>query len=239
MQRILAIGGGGFMMEDSPSPIDRHIVNLTGKTRPRICYLATPSGDLPLHIGKFHAAYGSMGCVSSHLAFFRQPDSRAIPPAQLRSRLLEQDAIFVGGGNTKSALAVWRDWEIDVTLRAAWDHGVLLAGMSAGAMCWFQAGLTDSYWGGSYRPLECLGFLPGGCAVHYGADPDRRKTLHAAQRAGTIPPTVAIDDYAAVLFAGTAIDDVLSWKAEATAYRTYCERGTVVETALSARTIEP
>jgi peptidase E len=78
MQRIIAIGGGGFLMEDTPSPVDRHIVDLTGKTRPRVSYLATPSGDLPTHLDKFHAAYGGLGCETSHLAFFRQPDSKAI-----------------------------------------------------------------------------------------------------------------------------------------------------------------
>ncbi|MEX3977326.1 Type 1 glutamine amidotransferase-like domain-containing protein, partial [Paraburkholderia caribensis] len=83
---------------------------LTGKARPRICYLATPSGDLPAHLDKFHAAYGSMGCKTSHLAFFRQPDSRSILVSDFRPRLLEQDAIYVGGGNTRSALAVWREW---------------------------------------------------------------------------------------------------------------------------------
>src|ERR1700755_3130516 len=117
MRRILAIGGGGFMMEDALSPIDTHIVTLTGKARPRICFLATRSGDLPAYLDKFHSAYGDMGCETSHLAFFRQPDSRSIPVSDFHARLLEQDAIYVGGGNTKSALAVWREWELDSILR--------------------------------------------------------------------------------------------------------------------------
>lgn len=96
MQRILAIGGGGFVMEDSPSPIDRHIANLTGRARPRICYLATASGDPPEHLDKFHAAYSSMGCETSHLVFFRQPDSRSILVSDFRTKPLEQDAIYVG-----------------------------------------------------------------------------------------------------------------------------------------------
>ena len=109
MRRILAIGGGGFMMEDAPSLIDKHVISLTEKARPRVCYLATPSGDLPAHLDKFHTAYGNMGCETSHLAFFRQPDSRSISVADFRARVLEQDAIYVGGGNTKSALAIWRE----------------------------------------------------------------------------------------------------------------------------------
>ena len=237
MQRILAIGGGGFMMEDSPSPIDRHITSLTGKARPRICYLATPSGDLPAHLDKFHAVYGSMGCETSHLAFFRQPDARSIPISHFRSKLLEQDAIYVGGGNTKSALAVWREWGLDTALRETWERGVLLAGMSAGAMCWFEAGLTDSFWGAAYRPLDCLGLLPGGCAVHYSSDPKRRETLLAAQQARTIPPSIAIDDFAAAMYLGTSLDSVLSWRTGSTAYQAYREGDTVIETALPAKQI--
>ncbi|MCX5539980.1 Type 1 glutamine amidotransferase-like domain-containing protein [Paraburkholderia sp. CNPSo 3076] len=144
MQRILAIGGGGFMMEDSPSPIDRHITSLTGKLRPRICYLAMPSGDLPAHLDKLHAVYGSMGCETSHLVFFRQPDSRSIPVSHFRSKLLEQDTIYVGGGNTKSALAVWREWGLDTVSRETWERGVLLAGMSAGAITTSPHGFPPS-----------------------------------------------------------------------------------------------
>jgi dipeptidase E len=152
---------------------------------------ATPSGDLPAHIDKFHQTYSDIGCETSNLAFFRQPGAKSIPLSDYRTRILQQDAIFVGGGNTKSALAVWREWGLDKVLREAWESGILLAGMTAGAMCWFEAGLTDSFWGGAYRPLEGLGFLPGGCAVHYGSDPKRRETLHAAQQARAIPPSIA------------------------------------------------
>jgi len=237
MRRILAIGGGGFMMEDAPSPIDKHIISLTGKARPRICYLATPSGDLPAHLDKFHGAYGNMGCETSHLAFFRQPDSRSISVADFRARLLEQDAIFVGGGNTKSALGVWREWALDTILQEAWENGVLLTGMSAGAMCWFEAGLTDSFWGSEYRPLKCLGLLPGGCAVHYNSDPKRRETLHAAHQARSIPPSIAIDDFAAAMYVNTSLDSVFSWRSGSTAYQTYCEGGTITENTILAKRI--
>ncbi|WP_233233790.1 peptidase E [Bordetella sp. LUAb4] len=236
MRRILAIGGGGFLMEDAPSPIDEYVVRLTGKTRPRICFVGTASGDLSTHIEKFHLAYGDLGCETSHLAFFRSTDDRSITLSDMRARLLAQDAIFVGGGNTKSALAVWREWGLDSVLKEAWDSNVLLAGMSAGAMCWFQAGLTDS-WGTPYRPLDCLGFLPGACAVHYSGDPERRTALHAAHQASSIPPSIAIDDFAAVLYTDTSLDSVFSWRAEATAYETLREGDAVIETALQAERI--
>ena len=232
MRRILAIGGGGFMMEDAPSLIDKHVISLTEKARPRVCYLATPSGDLPAHLDKFHTAYGNMGCETSHLAFFRQPDSRSISVADFRARVLEQDAIYVGGGNTKSALAIWREWGLDTVLRDAWGNGVLLAGMSASAMCWFEAGLTDSFWGAAYRPLDCLGLLPGGCAVHYSSDPKRRGTLHAALQTCAIPASIAIDDFAAVLYEDTSVNSVFSWRPGAAAYQVYREGDMMIETAL-------
>jgi dipeptidase E len=235
MQRILAIGGGGFMMEDGASPVDALVRDLTGKAHPNVCLLATPSGDLPAHIGKFHQAFGALGCETAHLAFFRQPDARSIPVADARAHLLRQDAIYVGGGNTKSALAVWRDWGLDRVLREAWEAGVLLAGMSAGAMCWFETGLTDSYWSEGHRPLDCLGWLPGGCAVHYGSEPKRRATLHAALRARAVPPSLAIDDHAAVLYAQTSIERVYAWRDGATAFRVGMEEDAVVESALATQ----
>jgi dipeptidase E len=110
MRRVLAIGGGGFLMEDAPSPIDAQLVRLTGKARPRICFVPTPSGDLPEHIDKFYSTFSPEACHPSHLSFFRKPSSGSLPMASFRDHLLAQDAIYVGGGNTKSALGVWREW---------------------------------------------------------------------------------------------------------------------------------
>jgi dipeptidase E len=104
--RILAIGGGGFLMEEAPSPIDRFIAQSTGRERPRVCFISTPSGDSVEHIEKFYAAFEPLGCVPTHLAFFRKPFRTSIRLADFAEPLLAQDAIFVGGGNTKSALGV-------------------------------------------------------------------------------------------------------------------------------------
>ena len=108
--------------------------------------------------------------------------------------------MFVGGGNTKSALAVWREWGLDTALRKAWNAGVLLSGMSAGALCWFENG---PFWGAGLRPLACLGWLPGACCVHYSDEPERRKRLHGEIAAGTLASCIAIDDGAAVLYSDT------------------------------------
>lgn len=229
MKRILAIGGGGFLMEQEPSPIDDYILQLTTKDKPRICFVSTASGDLPEHIDKFYAAFSRGRCEPSHLAFFREPGLNALPVEGFAKSLCSQDAIFIGGGNTRAALAVWREWGVDVALREALDLGVLLAGMSAGAMCWFECGLTDSFWLPGYRPLPGLGFLPGSCGVHYQRDVRRRERVHAAIAVGAVRATTAIDDYAAVLFCDRKVERVVSWREGATAYRIAREGGRIQE----------
>jgi dipeptidase E len=235
--RILAMGGGGFLMESAPSPVDRLIATMTGRERPKVCFVSTPSGDSAEQIEKFYAAFEPLGCEAAHLAFFRKPFRASLPLAGFAEPLLEQDAIFVGGGNTKSALAVWRAWGLDGVLAEAWRRGILLAGMSAGAMCWFEQGLTDSYWGAGLKPLQCLGLLPGGCCVHYSSEPKRRARLHEEVAAGVSGPRVAIDDGAAVLYSHTDVREVVSWQPDATAYRVAVEHGNVVEHAYAARPI--
>jgi dipeptidase E len=235
--RILAIGGGGFLMEDAPSPVDRLIAESTGRDRPKVCFLPTPSGDAIETIDKFYAAYESLGCMATHLAFFRKPLRAGLPLSSFAEPLLAHDALFVGGGNTKSALAVWREWGVDRVLAEAWRRGVLLSGMSAGAMCWFEQGLTDSYWGAGLQPLPCLGLLPGGCAVHFSSEPARRVRLHQEVAAGVAGPRIAIDDGAAVLYSRTQVAEVVSWRPGATAYQVSLERGKVVERAHAARGI--
>jgi peptidase E len=239
MQRILALGGGGFLMEDAASPIDAYILTLARKRNPRICFVSTASGDHPDHIEKFYTAYGNLECEPSHIAFFRKPMQGSISLSDLSAGVLGQDVIFVGGGNTKSALAVWREWRLDSIFRQALSSGVVLTGMSAGAMCWYASGLTDSYWGSGYQPLPCLGFLPGSCGVHYHSDGQRQSRLAEALLAGAIPAAIAIDDYAGVLYQDATISQVVSWRKGATAYAVKVESGSVIETAYEYLTIAP
>ena len=224
-------------MEDAPSPIDRFIAQLTGRERPRVCFISTPSGDSVETIDKFYATFEALGCEAAHLAFFRKPFRASIPLSNFEEPLLSMDAIFVGGGNTKSALAVWREWRLDRTLTEAWRRGIVLSGMSAGAMCWFEEGLTDSYWGAGLKPLQCLGLLPGGCCVHYSSEPERRVRLHDEVASGTSGPRVAIDDGAAILYSNLKVQEVVSWQPQANAYQIVTEHGKVVERAYAARTL--
>jgi len=238
MQRILAIGGGGFLMEDGPSLIDRFILHLTHKPKPRICYVGTPSGDMPDGIEKFYAAFSEDRCQPSHLAFFRKPSLGSVPLATYQEHLFAQDAIFVSGGNTRSALGVWREWGLDHAFQRAYASGVLLCGMSAGAMCWFESGWTDSFWGAGLQPLRCLGLLHGGCAVHYESSAERRKGLHSAVGAGAMPSTVAIDDCSAALYEGGGLAKVVRWGTGAGAYLVSSKSGSVSEVAYESESIE-
>jgi dipeptidase E len=237
VHRVLAIGGGGFLMEDGPSPIDYYLLSLAQRAKPRVCFIPTPSGDLPEHLDKFYLAYSTALCDPSHLSFFRKPSERSVPLDGFKEQVLSQDIIFVGGGNTKSALAVWREWGLDIVLRKALEAGVILSGMSAGAMCWFQQGLTDSFWGPEYQPLTCLGFLSGGCGVHYSTDPKRRRALHAAIEASAIKPSIAIDDYAAALYCDGQVDRILSWRNGATAYQVSLQAGRANEVSYACEQI--
>jgi peptidase E len=239
MMRIVAIGGGGFLMEDERSPIDDYILALTGKSRPRICFIPTPSGDAEEHLEKFYAAFAYRDCKPSHLAFFRKQRAGSLPLPDYAQHLLGQDAVFVGGGNTRSALAVWREWKLDSVLQQAWSAGIVLSGMSAGALCWFQVGVSDSFGDSTYRPLQGLGFLPGTCAAHYNGTPERRACLHASLEAGEIGETIAIDECAAVLFSGTAVERVVSWRAGCTAYRVSRDPGRVHEIAYASERLRP
>src|SRR5882762_6818076 len=141
---IVAIGGGGFLMERGLSHLDEYFVRAAGVRRPRVCFVSTAAGDPEEMLEKYYRAFSQLGCRPSHLAFFRKGRRGSIPLDGIEKGLLAQDAIYVGGGNTRSMLAVWREWGLDRILRKAWNSGVVLGGMSAGAVCWFEYGATDS-----------------------------------------------------------------------------------------------
>ncbi len=162
-RQIIAMGGGGFSMEPENLSLDRYVLAQAHGTEPRVSFLPTASGDADSYALRFYSAFSGLPCRPSHLMFFRRtPD--------LREHVLSQDVIYVGGGNTKSMLGVWREWGLPEILREAWEAGVVLAGLSAGAICWFEQGLTDSF-EADLRPLECLGLLKGSCCPHYHGDP--------------------------------------------------------------------
>jgi peptidase E len=205
------MGGGGFSMEPDNPTLDQYVLEQTGKPRPAVCFLPTASGDAEGYVLRFYVAFTRLPCQPTHLSLFRPPT------ADLESLILEQDVLYVGGGNTKCMLALWREWGLVDILRKAWDRGVVLAGLSAGAICWFEQGLTDSV-PGPLRPLPCLGFLPGSCSPHYDGESERRPAYHRLMSSGEILPGLGVEDRAALHFIDEELWCVVSSRPEARAY---------------------
>jgi dipeptidase E len=225
-KHIIAMGGGGFSMEPDNLALDRYVLAQAGWPRPKVCFLPTASGDAESYCQNFAAAFAGLACEPSTLSLFR-PHT-----ADLKTFLLAQDVIYVGGGNTKSMLALWREWGLDVILREAWESGIVLAGLSAGAICWFEEGLTDSIPGPLTR-LPCLGFLPGSCCPHYDGEAERRPTYHRLLAAGQILPGYAADDGAALHFVDDQLSRVVTSRPAAQAYALEVRAGEVVERVLA------
>ncbi|MBA2439770.1 MAG: peptidase E [Thermoleophilaceae bacterium] len=229
-RRILALGGGGFTSSAEDWPLDELTASLTSRPTPRICLLPTASGDPEEQIRRFYAAFEPLGCELSHISLFRL----GTHPVNLREHLLSRDVIYVGGGSLLNLLALWRVHGVDALLCEAWQLGVALCGVSAGSMCWFEAGVTRTY--GRPSVASGLSLLRGSNSVHYGGDPVRRAAYRSAVAEG-IPGGYAVEDGVALLFAGQELVDVVSSRPGARAYRVQLEGGALVERPLEAREI--
>jgi peptidase E len=167
---------------------------LSGKERPRVCFVLTASGDNSGYLSKSYAAMSELNCDVTHLQLFTQPN------APIKEHLLNSDVIWVGGGSVANLLALWKLHEVDAVIREAYDRGVILGGVSAGSLCWFQGGPTDSF-GPELRPItNGLGFLPFGNAVHYDSEAKRRPMAHELIKNETFKRIYATDDGVGILF---------------------------------------
>ena len=138
MRQIVSFGGGGFSMEAGNPLLDEFVLDLTGKSRPRVCFLPTASGDADHYLVRFYRHFSANRCEPSHLSLFR----RERAPAEPREHLLSQDLIYVGGGSVTSLIGIWRAHGIDEILRECWERGMVLCGLSAGSLCWFAEGVS-------------------------------------------------------------------------------------------------
>ena len=224
---IVALGGGGFSSGNGATPLDRYLLELTGKGRPRVCFIGTASGDAERYAANFFRAYAPVADASD-LVRCGAPTPEAI------ARLAEQDLIFVGGGNTANMLIVWRLHGVDKVLRHAWEAGVVLAGISAGAICWFEACLTDSF-GPQLTALRGgLSLLSGSAAPHLDSEAQRRPRYLAEIGSGNLPDGYGIDEGVALDFDGTQLSRVVTEISGSTAYRFELRDGVVHETRLEA-----
>src|SRR5215469_6054255 len=211
MRKIFVMGGGGFVMEPKNLLLDRYILSLADKPRPKICFIGTASGDSDWYIKKFYTAYKTLACVPKHLSLFK-PQTR-----DLNSFILDQDIIHVGGGNTRNLLCLWTEWGLDRILKSAYKKGLVLTGMSAGMICWFEEGTTDSY--GGVDPIKCLGLLKGSASPHFDGEPDRRPKFIELIKSGQIKGGLALDDGAGALFLNEKLSECVSSRKKAGAYR--------------------
>ena len=231
VRRVLTLGGHEF----SSRPPDRAVCELLlrlagerGGERPRICILPTASGDTSEQIASFYSAFGERSCEPSDVSLFRLGRQ----PLALRDHLLSQDLVYVGGGSMVNLLAVWEAHDIASILSLAWRQGIVLAGQSAGAMCWFEAGITTS--SGKPRAAAGLGLLPGSLCVHYNNELGHRAAYLDAVSDG-MPSGYGLDDYAGLLWEGEGAPSALTARRGARAYRVSSRAGEVTESPLPAR----
>jgi dipeptidase E len=210
---LLALGGGGFTMEPTNPLLDDYVLSLTSAREPRILFLPTASGDTTAQINAFHARFADRLCVAEHLSLFRLGETKR----PLEEIVLEQDIVYVGGGSMRNLLAIWRAHGLDRLLERAWRRGVVLAGLSAGAMCWFAGGITRS--SGPPAPLAGLGLLEGSLTVHADGEPERLPVWLASVRSGALPGGWAVDDGVGLLFRGQRLQRVVSSRPGAAALR--------------------
>jgi peptidase E len=234
-RHILAVGGGGWRRSGGPTALERYAATLSGAETPRICFLATASGDESLYIRDFYEAFVSSQEPEwrpSHVALFEQP---SVP--DVGAHLRAQDVIYVGGGSVANLLAVWRVHGLGEALREAWEAGVVLAGVSAGMLCWFVGGTTDSY-GDDLRPVtDGLALLPYSSCPHYDSEERRRPTFHALIADGTLPDGYAADDGVALHFTGTQLTEAVRIS-EGSAYLVERRGDEAVETVITPRTLD-
>lgn len=215
---ILATSGGiteGRRNRFEFSGLTDYAIDLSGVTgrAPRVCFVATASGDNPVALHHLYAAAQQRGIAASHLALFSMPNVDDIA-----GLLCEQDVVWVFGGSVAGLLAMWRLHGVDTAMRTAWEAGVVLTGISAGSICWHVGGTTDSF-GPELQPVtDGLAFVPYSNGVHYDSEPQRRPLMHQLVADGKLPAGYATDDGAGVLYHGTRFVEAVAENDTAAAY---------------------
>jgi dipeptidase E len=225
---IFAMGGGGFTMEPDNPLLDDFVLSLAPRAQrePRILFLPTASGDTTAQINSFYARFSGRACLPEHLPLFRLGNIER----PLEEMILSQEIIYVGGGSMRNLLAIWRAHGLDRLLIEAWRRGCVLAGLSAGAMCWFQGGVTRS--SGAPEAIDGLGLLEGSLTVHADGEPERLPAWLASVRDGILPGGWAVDDGVGLLFAGQRLRRIVSSRSGASAQRVDAITGELVRARL-------
>jgi dipeptidase E len=223
---LLALGGGGFTMGPGDPALDELVLELAGGAAPKILFLPTAGGDAAAQIAAFYGTFSDRTCRPSVLSLFRLHGTSTA----IRDIVLDQDVVYVGGGSMRNMLAIWRAHGLDAILREAWEREIVLAGLSAGAMCWFEGGITMS--SGPPEVLEGLGFLPGSLSVHADGEPQRLPAYYDAVRCGALPGGWALDDGVGLVIEGEAVTRIVSSRPGATALRVDAVGGELVRSRM-------
>jgi peptidase E len=230
MNKHIIAASGGIVIEDGIrrlGPIMRYGLQLTGKPSPRLCYLGGAAGDDATWTAAFYTACMGEDLTPSHLQLFPMPNVRDV-----RAHLLAQDMLWVGGGSVANLLAIWRAHGLDAILREAWEHGIVLAGVSAGSICWHSGGVTDSF-GVELRPVtNGLGFLPYSNGVHYDSEERRRPRFQQLIGDGTLPAGYATDDQVALHYVNETLHKVIAETSGKYAYHVFSTSEGVEETRI-------
>jgi peptidase E len=230
---ILAMGGGGFSFGPDWRALDDYALELSGADHPHVCFLPTAAGDADSYIVRFYDAFPPQRAAASHLALF----TRSV--RDIRSFLLDQDVIYVGGGNTANMLAIWRLHGVDQVLREAWEAGIVLCGLSAGSLCWFEGGTTDSFGPDLAALNDGLGFLTGSHSPHYDGEAQRRPTYQRLVAEGVLPNGIAADNGVGLRYVGTELADVVTIDEKRRAYRVERVGEQAHETPIEGRLLGP
>jgi peptidase E len=214
-------------LEPDNLALDRFLLSLSDKKRPKICFIGTASGDAKEYIDRFYKSMEELNCEPSHLSLYRAPE------CDLREFVLGQDIFYVGGGNTRNLLALWREWKLDIYLKEAYEKGIVLAGISAGSICWFEQGVTDSV-PGELSSLECLGLLQGSNCPHYDGEAERRDSYHSLITKG-MKAGIACDDGVAAHYIDGNILEYVSSRKETFAYSVNLSQKEIVENKIAVR----
>lgn len=207
MKQIIAMGGGGFTTQETSQEkhygLERYLLKqCNNKPSPNICFLGQASAEDKGYTLLFYRTFLELKAEPSHVSLFGRVENH------WKQQLLDQDIIYVGGGNTKSMLAIWREWGLDKVLSEAYDKGIILSGLSAGALCWFEECITDSVW--PLGALKGLGFLKGSCCPHYDGEPERRPAYQSKVRAHEVMPGIALEDGVAAHYVDGKLKTIFS-----------------------------
>ena len=223
-RNIIAIGGGGFGRNPNKPVIEDYIVNLSSSDKPNVTFFPTASAEDSSYIVNFYTAFSKLNCNAQHISLFKKtPD--------LKSIIEGSDIIYIGGGNTKSMLAVFREWDLDKMLIDAYKKGKILAGVSAGAICWFNQGITDS-WAHGLQVLDCMDILDGVCCPHYDGEANRKPSVERFLKSKDIEHCLCIEDGAAAHYQNEVLKTAISFYKDKNVYNVKYNNSKLIEDPL-------